>query len=257
LSLKDLWRNERKFTKITLGLIVLAALLTQSASGLIGLIFSSALLLMFFIQKVPLSKVFSVIILSISCISIAFIGAANSKRILRYYDAFLELYDALKTGGEVSPTLQPVMNNVYPVWQRWVEVLDWNIVPTLMGTGFGSSSVVNNVFIGGNEVINANANVVRAVFDSGVIGTLILIMAFISPIKMFGAPKGVALKFILLMLLILGAYFAHRSVAPFLFLGVLLVVFKHKFIDAPYWNAQQKSLADSNVQQESLRDSPA
>jgi hypothetical protein len=140
------------------------------------------------------------------------------------------------------------MNNVYPVWQRWVEFCELNIVPTLMGTGFGSSSVVNNIFIGGNVVVtNANSNAVRAIFDSGIIGTLILVAAFIAPIKMFGAPKRVALKFILLMLLILGTYFAHRSVAPFHFLGVLLVVFKHKFIDAPYWNAQQKSSKEDNT----------
>ena len=257
LSLKDLWRNERKLTKITLGLIILAALLTQSASGLIGLMFSSALLWMFYIHTVPLNKAFSVIILSISLISFSFIGAIKSSRVMLYYDAFLELYDTLSAGDKVTSILKVAMNNIYPMWQRWIEILDFNLFPTLVGTGLGSSSVVNNIFIGGNEVLNANSNLVRTVFDSGIIGTLILIMAFISPIKMFGVPKRVVLKFILLMLLVLGTYFAHRSVTPFLFLGIILVVFKQKFIDAPYWNAQQEFLIDSNTPQEgSLKESP-
>jgi hypothetical protein len=250
LSLKDLWRNERKLTKITIGLIVLAALLTQSASGFIGLLFSSALLLIFYLKRVPPNKVFPVIILSISLILTSFIGAINSSRVMLYYDAFLEVFETLSAGYKVTSILKVTMNNIYPMWQRWLEVLDWNLIPTLIGTGFGSSSVLNNIFIGGNEVLNANSNLVRTVFDSGIIGTLILIIAFISPIKLNGAPKRVVLKFTLLMLLVLGAYFAHRSVAPFLFLGIILVVFKQKFIYPLYWNAQQEFLIDSNIPQE-------
>jgi len=238
LSLKDLWRNERKLTKITIGLIVLAALLTQSASGFIGLLFSSALLLIFYLKRVPHNKVFPVIILCISLILTSFIGAINSSRVMLYYDAFLELFETLSAGDKVTSILKVTMNNIYPVWQRWLEILDFNILPTLFGTGLGSSSVVNSIFIGRNEVLNANSNLVRTVFDSGIIGTLILIMAFISPIKMFGVPKRVVLKFILLMLLVVGTYFAHRSVTPFLFLGIILIVFKQKFIGPLYWNAQ-------------------
>ena len=56
-------------------------------------------------------------------------------------------------------------------------------------------------------------------------GLLIFINAFIFPCKLSLQRK----KFIFMMLFVLGSFFAHRHVAPFLFLGIVLAVERNKY----------------------------
>ena len=108
--------------------------------------------------------------------------------------------------------------------------MNFNIVPSFVGTGFGSSSVINNVYMMDvNVVRNPNANITRMIYDVGIIGTVLLIKSFIYPIQRFNVNKDMKFKLLLYMLFIVGAFLGHRSVAPFLFLGVLIIVIENKF----------------------------
>ena len=108
--------------------------------------------------------------------------------------------------------------------------MNLNFLPLIFGTGLGTSSVANNIYMMEvNNVINPNANIVRMIYDVGIIGSLLLIKSFIYPIERLSINREMSLKLIFLMLFILGAYFGHRSVAPFLFLGILIVAIENKF----------------------------
>jgi len=125
-----------------------------------------------------------------------------------------------------------------------------------LGTGLGSSSVINNIYSGltdreSIEIINPNANVIRIIYESGFIGTLIYIAAFIIPIKRLILPRKIFFKIIVFMFIILGSSFAHRTVTPFLFLGVTLVVFKHKYVNLNDYNLRNNSLAYPSKAEES------
>jgi len=124
----------------------------------------------------------------------------------------------------------PAMVNIYLIWQRYLEVLNLKILPSLIGTGLGSASVINNVYAEVvNTVRNPNSNLIRMIYDVGIIGVLILINSFIHPIKRFYVKKELRLNLLICMIFVVGAYFGHRSVAPFLFLGIMIVVIENKF----------------------------
>jgi hypothetical protein len=231
LYLKDIWRNETKLTKKTLFVIFIAMVMTQSASGVFGLIFSCGLLIVYFLHRISFPKkiltIFLIFLLPFGILIIL----NTSGRLRNYGKGFLTLYDNLHNGNVIYGNILQSMTNIYPVWDRWLEVMNLNILPLLIGTGLGTSSVINNFYIIEyiNLVLNPNSNIVRMVYDVGIIGSLLLIKSFIYPIDRLNINKDMSLKLLLCMLLILGAYFGHRSVAPFLFLGVMIMAIENKF----------------------------
>lgn len=230
LYLKDIWRNEKKLNKKTFFVIFTAMVMTQSASGVFGLIFSVALILVYYLHKLSLRKK----ILTISLISLLpfgiFIILQTSGRLRNYSNGFETLVTDLSNNIAIKGNLAMSMTNVFPVWDRILEVINLNIIPLFIGTGLGTSSVNNNInLMLVNLVINPNSNIVRMVYDVGIIGTLLLISSFIYPIQRFNIKREMSLKLLLCMLFILGAYFGHRSVAPFLFLGIMIAAIQNKF----------------------------
>ena len=231
LFLKDIWCDEKKLTKKRLLFIVIAIILTKSLSGLIGLLFSCGLLLLYYIPKVKIDKQLIVLAAIIFIIAIVSFLVSTSGRLMSYYLGFQTLYTDLMNGNSIKGNLgEGAMDNIYPIWHRWLEVLNLNIFPSIIGTGFGTSSVINNVYyMLSNITINPNSNLIRMLYDVGIIGVLLLIKSFIYPISRFYINKDMRLKLLLYMLFIVGAYFGHRSVAPFLFLGIMIVTIENKF----------------------------
>jgi len=228
LALKDIWLNERKLTKPIFFMIVTAMILTQSFSGLLGLLFSVVLLMMFFLSFTSVSRLIGALSAIVLMVLIIFVGVEMSPRIQLYIEAFYDLYQTLSAGEEVASILSVSMNNISPVWHRVSEVLEFDILGLLVGTGLGSASAVTNNYLGTNEIANPNANIIRLIFETGLIGTWLIIQAFLKPIKTSIPYKKDRSKMLFYMLILLGAFFAHRSVTPFIFLGALLVVFQNK-----------------------------
>jgi len=213
LYLKDIWKGETKLTKKRLLLIFIAMVMTQSASGIFGMIFSCVL-------------IFMIILLLIGVV----ISVNTSGRLGNYSYGFATLYYDLINGVEIRGNIAEALSNIYPVLDRLLEIMNLNFLPLIFGTGLGTSSVANNIYMMEvNNVINPNANIVRMIYDVGIIGSLLLIKSFIYPIERLSINREMSLKLIFLMLFILGAYFGHRSVAPFLFLGILIVAIENKF----------------------------
>ena len=110
-----------------------------------------------------------------------------------------------------------------------------NILPTLFGTGIGSESVINvNMSDAPDAVLNPHSQVVRLFYSSGIIGSVIYVMAFYLPVyKISKIYKSKV--FIYLTLLILGASLGHRSVVIFIFLGAFLAIFKQLSNNQKTW----------------------
>ena len=258
LTVKDIWFSKKKLSFSKIIIILTALMLTESASGIIGLLFSSILLIIFFIPMLHLKKMIQVIMIIVFLLIFSFYAATKSKRVFEYYSGFENLYSTLESGAELEHPLRVAANNIFPLWHRWTEVLELNITPLILGTGLGSSSVINNVYFGlidreFNVINNPNANVIRIIFETGIICTLIYIAAFILPIKhkRLFLPRKIFFKIIVFMFIILGSSFAHRTVTPFLFLGVILVVFKHKYVNLNDYNLRNNSLAYPSKAEES------
>ncbi len=148
---------------------------------------------------------------------------------MRYIRAFYELYETLASGTKVEFILSVTMHIIYPVWQRWWELSNFNVLPFLIGTGFGSAFVANNNFLNVNELMNPNSSFIRLFYSNGIIGSYLFISAFLVPIRKLSFERRDYIKLTLMMLLLVGSFLGHRTTGLFIFLGIIIVVLQEKF----------------------------
>jgi len=90
---------------------------------------------------------------------------------------------------------------------------------------------VNNAYLiipwGDTELGTANphAQIIRTIYESGIIGGILFVSLFLSPFKKNMIRKEDYRKFIFVMLLVLSAFFSHRMVAPYVLFGIASVIF--------------------------------
>lgn len=247
LSLRDIWEDKKKLTLFWIILITTAAFLAQSLSGILGIVFFGILVVIYYLPSTS-SRIkllfFSIVLLVALAI---FINTLLSDRLMRYYYEFFWLYSLLEGGplteidwtsrcnfpnitdcNRLAAVFKGQMSNIYPVWHLWEEIKEFNFLHLFIGNGLGSSSVINNYYIHSSGLDNPHAGIIRSLYETGVIGTLLFIAAFLTPIKKMFMNHNINSKLILFMLLMLGMYFAHRSAIPYIFLGIVLVVLNNK-----------------------------
>ena len=98
-----------------------------------------------------------------------------------------------------------------------------NLLPLFIGTGLGTTSILNGYVISESGILNPHANIIRVFFESGLIGTILFIIAFVAPlyrIEAFLKTRSI----VFYMLLMLGISFGHRSSAVFTFLGIIIAI---------------------------------
>ena len=248
LALRDIWEDKKKLTLFWIILITTAIFLTQSFSGILGFVFFGILVVIYYLPFTSLK--IKLLFFSIALfVSLAiFISALLSDRLTRYYYEFFWLYSLLEGGplkeidwasrcnfpnitcdGHVA-VFKGQMNNIYPIWHLWEEIKEFNFLHLFIGNGLGSTSVVNNYYMHSNGLENPHAGIIRSLYETGVIGTLLFIAVFLTPIKKMYMNNIIHSNLIIFMLLMLGMYFAHRSAIPYIFLGMTLVVLKNKSI---------------------------
>lgn len=205
--------------------ITMAAMLTQSVSGLLGIVFFLILYSVYSLGKSSIRQIFRICIALTLITLTLYVVTVNSERTMLYLESTSSLWITLKTGGEIPYPISVQMANVYPLYDLTVKFFNFNILPILIGSGLGSASVINNIYstypVGMN---NPNSQLVRLVFESGVIGTGFFIMSFTHPIRRLTKhlPTIKQHEFMLLMLLLLGCLFGHRSTVIFIYLGVFI-----------------------------------
>jgi hypothetical protein len=212
-----------------------AALMTQSASGLIGIAFFVVLYSVFGLGKISALKVMRLIAVIALSIIFLFVAATTSSRIMVYVGYSSSLWDMLESGGAIPPGLLPQMGNIYPLYDLLLKLRDFDLLPVIVGSGLGSSSAVNNRYLPYEwaEMYNPNSQFVRTIYESGLIGFFLFIKSFVFPVKYFTRylPTAERLKFLLLILLVVGCFFGHRNSAPFIYLGILGAVFRISYLE--------------------------
>ena len=231
LTLKDFFYKERKLTFFWIVLILIAAFLTFSFSGILGIIFSVGLLFIFYLPSLNFKKQLLIFISICFILFIVFINVKYSPRMMLYYDALLEVYQSLNTGGQLSPVVFNVMNNIYPIWHLWLEVREFNFFHLFFGNGYGSTSVINNYYLNERAIINPNASIIRMLYENGIIGTFMFIFVFLTPLKVLFIDDKIYNKLKFLMIVMIAMYFAHRSVGVYVFFGISLAVLRYKLTE--------------------------
>jgi len=227
LYIRDQLYGKNKYTNLWFIALLAAALLTQSASGYVGLAIGLGLILLVQLPRMPVVYSLPALVILIAVISALVINLLNSERILNYIKMAPLAIEALQQNTNLPAVIQFQISNIYPIWLRFNDLIQFNFLPIFLGTGIGSSSVANSTFFSLAGVYNPQANIIRIFFEVGIIGTLLFLIAFIQPIRELGLSKKTYRPVMFFTLLVLGVNLGHRSSTIFIFLGIALLVFQH------------------------------
>ena len=217
--------TERKYYYI---LILICAILTQSTSGLLGIVIFISLYVAF--HAFQFNHLPKMIAVAFFFGIVVYIGVSYSDRVSTALAILWEARASFAMGGNLHPQLETQAVNIYPIFWIIDNLLKLNVLPFLFGGGLGSAAIINQVYFscalhtfGGIPGLNnPHSNMVRLLSETGIIGFIIYISACYYPIRR--AAAGLSLrdrnKIVLFSLLVLSLSLAHRSVSNLIFLGV-------------------------------------
>ena len=226
------YKEGRGYFRPSSGLLIFLGLLTFSVSAILGIICTGILIIIFSCIKFNAKqnvKFFAVVFL-LFFIGVSYINSSN--RLLIYMDDFVFLYEHLEAlirsptqFGHIGLLLGPQSVDVFPILDILRELKGFNVFQFIWGHGIGSASVLNQNYMSFIGVSNPRSNIIRLLYDNGVIGSLLFLWIFLSPMKLIGSYRK---EITITMLFILGAFLAHRSSIPYIYLGILLSVVRQK-----------------------------
>lgn len=230
-----------KFNNLWVILIIIAAGLTQSASGLIGILFFLVIYCVYSMSTLNVKVLFQFFILMMPILVLVYLTAIHSDRIMWYIEGTSNLWNILEAGEKLPYQLKVQSSNIYPIYDSIVKLRTLNILPVFIGSGLGSASAINHVYdLTELQINNPHSQFVRVLFESGLLGLFLFIRSFIYPIKFLTKQlsRKTQQKFILLMILLLGVFFGHRSAVGYIYLGIFIATFR--VLDGRYSNMKMR-----------------
>lgn len=212
-----------RYTKIISALIVSAVILTQSASGIVGVIVGGMLAMGYFLGKMNKRAFY---FLGIFAIIIALIAILipYSPRLQLYVDGFSTLIESLESGKELPYILLVQSVNFLPFWGMFHQLSEYNYFQFIFGSGVSSAAYFNMNYIGDYSYSNPNAQFTRILFEGGVIGFILYLFFLTKPVLRLikELPVNARQNSTFLFFLFTGSSLAHRSLVPFILIGVIL-----------------------------------
>ena len=200
-------------------LLILSLPLTTSMSLFIALIFFIFFLVIFRLLDFKIIVVVLPIFLFLLFID----------RIGIYIDTLNTAWKIIDSGSDLPYHLHIIRGEVFPIYDLSQKLQNLELIPVLFGNGLGSVSIINNIYIG--EYVgtkNPNAQIIRLLFESGILGTIIFVAAIVWPIKYHTKNYEKKNKnfYLISTLLVLSTVFAIRSPVVFIYLGILTAFLK-------------------------------
>ncbi len=217
----------RPISKWWIVLIVMAALLTQSASGLIGILIFVGLYGLYAMSTMSIPRLVQVMVLGAASIVLVYATVISSTRLMAYVKDASGLWQVVENGEELPELMSKANSDIYPLYDLTRKIRSLDIVPVMIGSGFGSASAVTNRYYLTGAMTNPHSQLARSLYESGIIGTFMLVMSFVHPVRSFTKrlTKRKQREFMLVMLLLLGVFFGQRTSAPFIYLGMFAAAF--------------------------------
>ncbi len=240
LLFSDYLIHNKLVSKSLVYITILAALLTQSVSGLFGIFIGFTLFSLSLVKKISINKLVLIFSIFIFFATVVYFSFLSSDRIQDYVKVFDNFYQILESGDEIPPLIAPQMVNIYPIWDLYKHLINGNVFPLFFGNGFGSASAINlklgNGFWG--SLSNPHSQLIRLLYESGLIGTVFFILSFVFPIKKIlhnriEISKNLKQYFIFFTFLIIGLNLGQRSTTIYIYLGLFIAHFNlfHKNIN--------------------------
>lgn len=207
-----------------LAVVGAAALLTQSASGLLGIVIFLGLLIALGLVRLNKFALGAAFVLPLMLVPLLIVLVENSERLLAYRQALLLTWSILENHEQLPLILIGNSNNIYPAYE-WINKLrEFDLAPVLIGSGIGSASAINNLLGSWDELTNPNSQLIRLIYESGLVGSFFFVMAFYRPMELLTAQMSRRHRRVMLALtvLLIGAFLAHRSASLYIFLGIAI-----------------------------------
>ena len=228
---------DQKTPWILLPMVVLALLSTQSGSGVVGIALGAVIfaLFNFNLTRFSAGKLKAIFAIILTLVLVAY-SVSQTDRLREYYFAFLDINDLLSSGAELPYLVVVQSNNIFPLWVTLQNLLNFNLLPVLFGSGMGSSAIVNsNLGDFGGAIANSHAQITRTIFESGFVGLWLYILFFYTPFKILlkHLPKVNRQFFYIVFFMLLGTSLGHRSTTIFVFTGIVISICQIWFQQAP------------------------
>lgn len=208
---------------------ILAAIgFTQSGSGILGVVFFFLLFPLLVSSKQNPRTLFTIIFLYSIGLSGVYFSIIYIPRIADYFDLALNVFYLIDTKKELPYNIMVQANNIYPLYSLYLDFQKGNFYPIFFGNGFGSASIVNNIFNKTRELDNPHSMVIRVVYETGFVGVSFFIYAFWSPVKSAISyfQKRDQKLILVATLLLIGCNLAHRSSTIYIFLGLIFSIYR-------------------------------
>lgn len=191
--------------------LLTAIVLTQSLSGMIGVIIGIILLIFYTVKiKIIYKYIFPVsLVLLIVFIGINFSVGETENRFSLYLDGLDELFTSLEQGS-ISPLYEGQIASILPVYLQYQNLINLNFLPLFFGYGIGMSSFYSSGFLNLNEVTNPASQITRIFFEFGFFGIFLfhkIIKEFYNKLELKNTPFHLQGAFFIFI----GTNLSHRS----------------------------------------------
>jgi len=214
-------------------LAVIAALLTLSASGIVGFAIFMLMFSVFqlFGARIDARRFIYFLLLTVSGAAVLVFGVERVERLALYTENFSNIVEQVNEGAQFSPIVMAQLNNFYPLifWSN--SCMEHDVGVCLFGGGFGSSFALNShVYTEGLN--NAHSYVSRLLPELGLVGFGLFLFLMVWPL--FSAIRihsrrlvdvsGQSVHFLKIgILLSLATVLAHKS-NNFYILAVIVIM---------------------------------
>jgi hypothetical protein len=241
------WLRGRRLSRWWIAGVTIAALFTQSGSGLLGVLFFVGLYCVYNARHIrPRGFLWGLSLVLLLGFGV-YITVATSERIQAYLKVGQGLWFVLESGRQLPYLAVTQISSIYPLYDLTVKLRQFDWLPIAFGSGFGSASALNNMIPNAmpvaieSQLTNPNSQLVRTLYESGLIGTWFFLLSFTTPTRYLTRRLGTADRraFLVFTLLLLGGFLANRNSASFIYLGVCIAAFR--LLDSRYIRMEEAS----------------
>ena len=122
-------------------------------------------------------------------------------------------------------------SSIFPLYEFYTNLINFNLIEVIFGNGLYTSGIINNFYKGGYYGIsNPNSQIVRMIYEVGILGSIVFLLSMTWPIKYFTKKfeKDKIKLYLTIMLVVISVSLAIRSPAVYIFLGILTSYMHYK-----------------------------
>ena len=223
------FRQGVKLSRWWVAVVALAAMLSQSATGVVAVAIFIGLFGAYSLRGLGPGRLVRLGAGLIVVFGLAYATVVNSPRTMDYFRSASDLWYILETDQELPYLMSKSNSDIYPMYDLTIKARAGDLLPVMIGSGFGSASAVaNRYYRESAELNNPHSQLARSLYETGLLGTFLYVTMFVAPIRAMTRPVSRSLRrdFLMFVLLLVACSLADRSSAPFSYLGMAAATFR-------------------------------